>query len=136
MEREVEEKIAQLAVLEQENRQLKWQAHILENMLLDMDKQVRSASPSVGAGRKLQGAWQAGLCGANILSPAVCKPGASVCLTVKQAACVTFGPCGGQLQGRRCRPCLPAVHGTSEIWEVAIDCTAPSSCFTFTGQRC
>lgn len=40
MEREVEEKIAQLAVLEQENRQLKWQAHILENMLLDMDKQV------------------------------------------------------------------------------------------------
>lgn len=40
MEREVEEKIAQLAVLEQENRQLKWQAHILENMLLDIDKQV------------------------------------------------------------------------------------------------
>jgi hypothetical protein len=40
MEREVEEKIAQLAMLEQENRQLKWQAHILENMLLDMDKQV------------------------------------------------------------------------------------------------
>lgn len=41
MEREVEAKIAQLAVLEQENKQLKWQAHILENMLLDMDKQVR-----------------------------------------------------------------------------------------------
>jgi hypothetical protein len=40
MEREVEEKSAQLALLEQENRQLKWQAHILENMLLDMDKQV------------------------------------------------------------------------------------------------
>lgn len=44
MEREVEEKIAQLAVLEQENRQLKWQAHILENMLLDIDKQVELMS--------------------------------------------------------------------------------------------
>jgi len=44
MEREVEEKIAQLALLEQENRQLKWQAHILENMLLDMDKQMELMS--------------------------------------------------------------------------------------------
>jgi hypothetical protein len=51
MEREVEEKIAQLALLEQENKQLKWQAHILENMLLDMDKQVRSARPGVGTGQ-------------------------------------------------------------------------------------
>jgi hypothetical protein len=40
MEREVEEKIAQLALLEQENRKLKWQAHILEHMLLDIDKQL------------------------------------------------------------------------------------------------
>lgn len=52
MEREVEEKIAQLAVLEQENRQLKWQAHILENMLLDMDKQV-------GRSAHLTCSWQA-----------------------------------------------------------------------------
>ncbi|KAF6255978.1 hypothetical protein COO60DRAFT_1702547 [Scenedesmus sp. NREL 46B-D3] len=40
MEREVEEKLAQLALLEQENRKLKWQAHILEHMLLDIDKQL------------------------------------------------------------------------------------------------
>lgn len=51
MEREVEEKIAQLAMLEQENRQLKWQAHILENMLLDMDKQVRQQLWMCGHGR-------------------------------------------------------------------------------------
>jgi hypothetical protein len=50
MEREVEEKIAQLAMLEQENRQLKWHAHILENMLLDMDKQVRQQMWMCGPG--------------------------------------------------------------------------------------
>lgn len=46
MEREVELKIAQLALLEQENRKLKWQAHILENMLLDIDKQLEVMSTS------------------------------------------------------------------------------------------
>lgn len=50
MEREVEEKSAQLALLEQENRQLKWQAHILENMLLDMDKQVRPCETGTSSG--------------------------------------------------------------------------------------
>lgn len=49
MEREVEEKIAQLALLEQENRKLKWQAHILENMLLDIDKQLEVMSSSEAA---------------------------------------------------------------------------------------
>eukprot|EP00878_Enallax_costatus_P008146 GHUV01008518.1.p1 GENE.GHUV01008518.1~~GHUV01008518.1.p1 ORF type:complete len:604 (+),score=207.23 GHUV01008518.1:289-2100(+) len=49
MEREVEEKIAQLALLEQENRKLKWQAHILENMLLDIDKQLEVMSSSDAA---------------------------------------------------------------------------------------
>lgn len=49
MEREVEEKIAQLAILEQENRKLKWQAHILENMLIDIDKQLEVMSCSDAA---------------------------------------------------------------------------------------
>lgn len=49
MEREVEQKIAQLAVLEQENRRLKWQAHILENMLLDIDKQLESMTATDAA---------------------------------------------------------------------------------------
>eukprot|EP00775_Hariotina_reticulata_P013815 gene13815-13936_t len=49
MEREVEEKIAQLSLLEQENRRLKWHAHILENMLLDIDKQLEVMSSSDAA---------------------------------------------------------------------------------------
>jgi hypothetical protein len=40
MEKEVEMKMAHLNLLEQENKHLKWQAHILENMLADIDKQL------------------------------------------------------------------------------------------------
>eukprot|EP00879_Flechtneria_rotunda_P005947 GHRR01006253.1.p1 GENE.GHRR01006253.1~~GHRR01006253.1.p1 ORF type:complete len:506 (+),score=202.95 GHRR01006253.1:927-2444(+) len=49
MEREVEEKMALLSVLEQENRKLKWKAHIMENMLLDFDKQLEVMSSSDAA---------------------------------------------------------------------------------------
>lgn len=64
MEREVEEKIAQLALLEQENRKLKWQAHILENMLLDIDKQLEvmastDAAPDAAQWLTLLGMGQA-----------------------------------------------------------------------------
>ncbi|WIA16228.1 hypothetical protein OEZ85_012939 [Tetradesmus obliquus] len=65
MEREVEEKIAQLALLEQENRKLKWQAHILEHMLLDIDKQLEvmahnDATPDASQWLTLLGMGQPG----------------------------------------------------------------------------